>query len=162
MNIDIVDNFLDSPSYEKIIEFCQMTETYRYGETDRFDTPPVGMISEIYDVEIIRILEDSIAEKFEKKTNGRPLNRSYVNCFSSGDKPYFHIDSESKDDLTFLFYVNQFDWEPDMGGETQFFDGERIIGIPPISNRMVCFEANILHRATALRNGYRFTIALKY
>ncbi len=49
-----------------------------------------------------------------------------------------------------------------MGGETQFLIDDEIRGILPFPNRLVYFDANILHKATSYRTGHRFTLALKY
>jgi hypothetical protein len=49
-----------------------------------------------------------------------------------------------------------------MGGETQFVIDDEIKGVFPIPNRMVMFNANILHRATTFRSRHRFTLAIKY
>ena len=46
--------------------------------------------------------------------------------------------------------------------ETQFYIDGEIRGVVPISNRMVYFDANILHRATTFRDRHRFTVAIKY
>ena len=60
-----------------------------------------------------------------------------------------------------LYYVND-EWDIEMGGETQFLIDNEIRGILPLPNRLVYFDANILHRATSYRSGHRFTIAIKY
>ena len=83
----------------------------------------------------------------------------YVNCFSPNENPYFHTDGE--DGITFLYYPDQ-GWELDDGGETQFYIDGEIRGITPVSNRMVYFDANIMHRATTFRSRHRFTLAVKY
>ena len=44
----------------------------------------------------------------------------------------------------------------------QFLIDDEIRGIPPFPNRLVCFDSNILHRATTFRDKFRFTLALKY
>jgi Rps23 Pro-64 3,4-dihydroxylase Tpa1-like proline 4-hydroxylase len=88
----------------------------------------------------------------------------YINCFAPSENPYFHIDCcDEKDDneVTFLYYPNE-TWDLDDGGETQFFINERIYGVAPIPNRLIYFNANILHRATSFRDRHRFSIALKY
>jgi hypothetical protein len=48
------------------------------------------------------------------------------------------------------------------GGETQFIVDNEIYGVTPVPNRMVYFDASILHRATSFRNRHRFTVAIKY
>ena len=63
--------------------------------------------------------------------------------------------------VTFLFYANE-EWSIEMHGETQFLIDDQITGILPYPNRMVKFDADILHRATSFRDGHRFTLAVKY
>ena len=41
-------------------------------------------------------------------------------------------------------------------------NGDVINGYPPIPNRMILFDASLLHRATCFRSTHRFTIAIKY
>jgi hypothetical protein len=54
------------------------------------------------------------------------------------------------------------EWDVNEGGETQFYIDENIYGITPVPNRMVIFDASILHRATSFRSSHRFTVAIKY
>ena len=63
-------------------------------------------------------------------------------------------------DCLFLFYINN--WKLDDGGETQFLIDNQIKGVLPIPNRIVGFDANILHKATTFRNNHRFTLAIKF
>jgi len=60
-----------------------------------------------------------------------------------------------------LYYAVE-EWNIEYGGETQFVVDDEIRGVFPFPNRMVMFDANILHRATAFRTGHRFTLAVKY
>ena len=83
----------------------------------------------------------------------------YVNCFAPSENPHFHVDGIHG--ITILYYVND-EWEIEMGGETQFLIDDEIRGILPFPNRLVYFDANILHKATSYRTGHRFTLALKY
>ena len=53
-------------------------------------------------------------------------------------------------------------WGVNDGGETQFLIDDLIQGVLPISNRLVGFDANILHRATPFRDKHRFTLAVKF
>ena len=87
------------------------------------------------------------------------LDRMYVNCFASSENPHFHIDGDYG--ITMLYYVND-EWDIEMGGETQFLIDDEIRGVLPFPNRLVYFDANILHKATSYRSGHRFTLALKY
>ena len=83
----------------------------------------------------------------------------YVNCFAPSENPYFHTDGD--DGVTFLYYVND-RWELNDGGETQIIVNDEIKGILPLPNRIVGFDASLLHRATSFRFKHRFTLAAKF
>ena len=82
----------------------------------------------------------------------------YVNCFAPSETPYFHTDGKG---ITFLYYPN-LEWNLQDGGETQFYVDGNILGVPPLPNRLVMFDGEIVHRATSFRDRYRFTVAIKY
>lgn len=156
--IIILDEFLSEEDFRSTIEYCH-NSPYYYGETDRQSTPPIGMVSEIErNQEIFNLLDFRIRE-FVSEVKDLDIIRMYINCFSPGENPYFHKDMDSK--ITCLYYAN-LDWNPDDGGETQFLVENNLTGIVPIPNRMICFDGNILHKATSFRNKHRFTIATKY
>lgn len=156
----ISDNYFTDREHKFIYEYC-LNCAYSYGETDNVETPPTGLIhnipetEELYPLIELRI-KKSMAEDFSKYE----IYRMYINCFAPLENPYFHTDGE-EGDLTFLYYPNN-EWQVDEGGETQIYDGEIIKGYPPIPNRMIVFDAALLHRATCFRNSHRFTIAIKY
>jgi predicted nucleic-acid-binding Zn-ribbon protein len=156
--IQISENFFDSKDQDYVMNYC-LNCSYHYGETDAQQTPPTGLVNnipnqeKIYDLFVNRIYESI------PKIRNLSLYRMYVNCFAPSENPYFHTDGESG--YTFLYYP-QNHWIPDDGGETQFYFDGNIYGIVPISNRMVMFDASLLHRATSFRNRHRFTVAIKY
>lgn len=155
--IIIKDEFFDKENFNYITSYCK-NESYSYGETDGYELPVTGMIHEIGENSFIYKL-------FESKTkslvsDNLSLYRMYINCFAPLEQPYFHTDGDPGD-ITFLYYVNEF-WDYQEGGETQFIVNDEIYGVRPIPNRMVYFDASILHRATSFRNKHRFTIAIKY
>lgn len=142
------------------MNYCENC-SFHYGEVDNSETPPTGLIHEIEPTqEIYPLIEKRIAQSMGSMVSQYKLYRMYVNCFASSENPYFHTDGP-EGDLTFLYYPN-FEWKPDDGGETQIYVGDMIQGVPPIPNRMVMFDAALLHRATAFRDRHRFTIAIKY
>ena len=155
MIVEVIDDFLSTDDAYSVLDYCRMA-SYTYGETDTSSTPPTGMVHEIDKT-------NEIYELFECKTEDLvtdfKLNRMYINCFAPTECPYFHTDGQNG--ITFLYYP-QDTWDIDMGGETQFVVDDEIKGIFPIPNRMVMFDANILHRATTFRSTHRFTLAIKY
>ena len=154
----IIDNFLDINDVKFVFEYC-FTTSYTYGESDDKTTPPTGMVHHINSNEsIYNLFESKIRDTFDI-VQGMNLYRMYINCFAPSENPYFHVDG---DGLTFLYYINNHMWGVNDGGETQFLIDDLIQGVLPISNRLVGFDANILHRATPFRDKHRFTLAVKF
>jgi len=153
--IEIFDNFFEEKVHKDIFSYCQRA-LYTYGEVDNPWTPPVGMVSEIKSSDyFFKLFED---KKINSLSEQKPY-RMYINCFSSNENPYFHVDGDSGS--TVLYYPN-LDWDISEHGETQFLIDNEIRGILPIPNRLVKFDATLLHRATCFRTKYRFTVAIKY
>jgi Rps23 Pro-64 3,4-dihydroxylase Tpa1-like proline 4-hydroxylase len=154
--IQVIDNFLSDEEFNFALRFC-MNTSYRYGEADNEHTPPTGMYHAINKT-------DEIYKLFETKTKtfvpNHNLYRMYINCFAPSENPYFHTDG-NPEEITFLYYSND-SWNIDDGGETQFLINNNIYGILPIPNRLIYFDASILHKATSFRNKHRFSIAIKY
>jgi hypothetical protein len=183
--IDVVDNFLSDRDHDFVMNYC-VDASYFYGEADNKDTPVTGLVHNIWvdsmDEESIKdnvipigcvdnkpidmkeffdIFTEKIEERYEK-CEKKYLSRLYINCFAPGENPYFHRDvGEQEDGLTFLYYPH-FYYDIDNGGETQFEIDRSLYGIQPFPNRLVCFQSNILHKATSYRENHRFTVAIKY
>ena len=154
--IEIVDRFLSKEEFDYVLNYCE-SASYTYGEVDSYGLPPTGMVHQIPEVEKIYKIFKS---KTEKLVSGIELYRMYINCFAPSENPYFHTDGDPGD-ITFLYYPTP-RWELNDGGETQFLVNNEIYGVTPVPNRMVYFDASVLHRATAFRNKHRFTVAIKY
>ena len=157
-SIEIKDNFLEETDAKRVLEYC-VQSSYTYGEVDTPQTPPTGMVHEIQrDEDIYKLFESKIKNyyRYVRKLN---LYRMYVNCFSPSENPYFHTDGDKG--VTFLYYVND-EWTLNEGGETQILVDDEIRGVLPLPNRIVGFNANLLHRATSFRNRHRFTLAVKF
>ena len=151
------DNFLSQDNYKTVIDYC-LNANYFYGESDDYGLPPTGMISKVNeDDNVYKIFRSSIESKCSFLDRSL-FYRMYVNCFAPNEQAYFHQDGEG---ITFLYYATE-EWNLQNGGETQFYIDGNIIGVPPISNRLVMFDGMIQHRATSFRNHHRFTIAIKY
>ena len=175
--ISIHDNFLSKEDQDFVIEYC-LQSPYFSGITDNPDTPATGMYSPIYEngavVNLLKVTDvlnpprvfDLFHSRFQKEFSSLTVNMKlaemYVNSFAPTELPYFHIDiDDNNEGRTFLYYANQ-DWNVNDGGETQFLIDDEIYGVLPIPNRMVTFDAKILHRATSFRNRFRFTLAARY
>ena len=155
--IEIKDQFLCEEDWNYVFSYCE-NGSYVYGETDGFNLPPTGMTHEIPKNSLIYILFEEKTKNFV--SNNHKLYRMYVNCFAPSENPYFHTDGDNGD-ITFLYYPNKI-WDIQKGGETQFIVDNEIYGVTPMPNRMVYFDASILHRATSFRDRHRFTVAIKY
>jgi hypothetical protein len=151
--IKVYDNFLGHFEQQNLLRFVNQLP-YKMGETDREDTPPVGMVS-VLDINDT-VLPKKIEEQLERPITS--ITRCYVNCFTPGEDPFFHIDGDC---TTFLYYVND-QVDLDEGGETQFLADDYIHAVPYITDRLVEFNGQLAHKATSFRSKYRFTIAIKY
>ena len=153
-NLQIHDNFLSPLQLNSVKEYS-IRASYSYGEYDFPGGPITGMISNIQENhDIYRLFHYKTRDLVPKNMN---LYRMYINCFAPSERPYFHRDGDTG--ITFLYYVNGTD-DLNEGGETQIVEDGLIKGVLPISNRLVQFDANVLHRATTYRNSHRFTLAV--
>ena len=183
--IRVYDDFFTNDENDFVFQYC-LDASYYYGETDNDDTPVVGLVHDIFTFkddernipEIIRffgsmqmremepkkffdLFVDKIQEQYPECTRDK-LVRFYINMFSPHENPYYHTDAEaSAKAITFLYYP-QPDWTVQMNGETQFVVDGDLYGVAPVPNRLVSFAAEIPHRATAMRDNYRWTVAIKY
>jgi len=167
VDIEIIDNFLLDYQYEKVLEECNQLQ-YTYGQYDnQKELIPTGMVSELSNnLFTFQVLKNRIELKYPTLLLNNYGFASYVNLYSPGENSYFHTDNEEGDDwytygYTLLYYPTD-KWDLGDGGETQFYDGDRVIGIPPLPNRLVKFKVPILHRATPFLNKHRFSVAFKY
>jgi hypothetical protein len=190
MNINVYDNFFKEEDHNFILEYCE-TASYFYGEHDNEPVECnileskkycTGLVHELYHYTnsdslsefyyqvgggLIKTLDqkrlfDLFSVEIEKRLpeyKPKDITRFYINCFAPSENPYFHIDGEVG--TTFLYYPDK-TWDLDDCGETQFFIDGSFYGIPPIPNRLISFNANIVHKATSYRNRHRFSIAIKY
>lgn len=158
--IKVINNFFDESLHRKTYQYA-ISSTFKYGERDKKEHPPVGMVYEItYDDPIISKFDKPLKEKVPALRDLK-LYRSYINCFAPGEKPYFHKDLEKPGGYTALYYPN-LTWDINDGGETQFDIDNAFYGIKPKPNSMVVFAAELTHKATTFRDSYRFTFAFKY
>lgn len=165
-DIEIKDNFLENYEHHQVLQECR-NSTYVYGETDNQDTsdpvPPTGMTSHLEQGDIcFDILKDKIDIVFPelKLIDSNPV--SYINCYSPREDSYFHTDTEENYTGYTLIYYPNLKWDIHDDGETEFYVDGKIIGIPPIPNRIIKFKVPVLHRATPFVDRHRFSVAFKY
>jgi Rps23 Pro-64 3,4-dihydroxylase Tpa1-like proline 4-hydroxylase len=154
--IKIYDNFISTEKCLGFYNYC-LSAPYYYGEKDRSNTLPTGMVSNL--TKNNRWF-NFFASKIEEKCGLYSPYRSYINLFFPGEKPYYHVDGKEKD-ITFLFYPT-LEWDINEGGETKFYINNQVKCITPISNRAILFSGDILHSASSFRSKPRFTLAMKY
>jgi len=156
--IQVFDNVIsladNDTMYRKLLHEC----SFQYGEVDRKDTPPTGMVSELPKESQVRQFLEMKLHSIDPSLKDAVCDRSYVNLFFPHEKPFFHKDGPCR---TCLFYINP-QTEPDEGGETHFLVNAEIYGVLPVPGRLVIFNGNIVHRATSLRTIPRLTVAFKY
>tara|TARA_B100000424_G_scaffold270157_2_gene268798 strand:- start:130 stop:597 length:468 start_codon:yes stop_codon:yes gene_type:complete len=151
--LDIKHNYLSAEQYKNVENYCY-SASYVYGERDNPYQMPTGLVHNLE-------LNNKLVDYFPRVVNTFPLFRAYINFFSSGDKPNFHVDGESG--YTSLFYINSEAYNSNEGGCTEIFDGkDTMTSVMPFRNTLLTFSANKLHRATPFRTQPRFTVALKY
>ena len=144
---------------------------YKYGITDEHGKPPTGLVGHFEkDTVTYKVITELV-----QKTNfvKEELTSWYVNYFAPMEKALMHKDFTA---WTCLYYIND-KYTADDEGETKFFFEKGnlggieqnnsselpiILSIAPIPNRVVLFQGNILHAATAFRNKPRFTVAFRY
>ena len=162
MVVEVIDNFLSDSEHTAMAMYCH-NAPYQYGEVDHPGVRPTGMTHHIDDNSaIFKLFEHKTMPLMIEKYPKAHIYRMYVNCFAPSEQPNFHIDTDDgSDGVTMLYYPNK-RWKLEQGGETQFYMNGEIRGIVPKPNRLVYFDAKILHRATAFRNRHRFSVAIKY
>jgi len=171
MDIEIFDNFLSESEAQKVLNMC-FSSNYNYGESDsptneKIKTPPTGMVCNIdLGDYIYNVLDEKLQIKFPSIYCGNVLRAQYVNCYAPNEASYFHTDCEEEDEwydvgTTIIYYPNK-NLNINEGGETQFYIEDRILGIPPVYNRLIKFKVPVLHRATPFKNFHRFSIAFKF
>lgn len=158
MQIQIFDQALTRAENNDFLDWCRRLP-WRWGEADQPGTRVSGVVSDLFPCDELTLLTER-AQTVCEKLQGLTLNRSYVNMFLPSETPDWHRDGAV---WTVLYYITQ-EREPRLGGETQFLDYNtmEIRGVLPQPGRMVVFNGDILHRATAYPHRERFTIALKF
>lgn len=167
--IGIYDGVFSEEQSLEWYQFLAYSCKFRYGETDRSDLPPTGMIINIRkrntienNDEIIKEIHDyllNIITTIIPSFNENSLIRSYINLFIPKEIPYFHQDDSCG--TTCMFYINPVT-PIDEGGETQFYIDGNIKGVCPVPGRLVTFDGNLIHRATSFRNIPRITLVYKF
>jgi Rps23 Pro-64 3,4-dihydroxylase Tpa1-like proline 4-hydroxylase len=160
--ITYLDDFLKESEYKAVSEYC-LIAPYVYGERDHPEYEPTGMTHNIPSSEyVFKLLISRVEEKFEFLKE-KKLYRVYANIFAPGEVANYHIDHDSKDAYTLIYYPNpNIDWKLGDGGATEFYLDDSLQGIHPVRNRIAIFHSHLLHRATPFHKKHRFTIAIKY
>lgn len=151
------DDLITEQQNKELYELFLHGSKFEYGERDRPELEPVGMIFELENPDVFNFLAGVAISAFDR-LKGLELQRAYVNLFLPNDRPYFHQDGHV---YTCLFYITP-QYDVDEGGETQFIVNNLIQGLPPRPGRLVIFDGELWHRATSYRSHPRLTAALKF
>ena len=108
-----------------MLDYCEEA-SYYYGEVDRKGLPPTGMIH-IIDPE--RDIYELFRHKTEQYSEGE-LCEMYITALHHQNDQFY---TDGSDGITILYYPQE-KWEPDDGGETQFYVDGEIRGIVPQPN----------------------------
>jgi len=89
-----------------------------------------------------------------------------INSQSFGDQTFIHRDMD-EDGLTILFYIMDYEWNPDFGGETVFYDDNKeiVCSIIPKGNKYLIVDSRILHVGRCpnrLFIGDRHTLGIRF
>jgi hypothetical protein len=152
----ILDNLFTVEEIKKIYNHYR-AYPYKRIEVDGPGLPYTGLSCNLD-------LNDEIVKLIIEKTNTEKDNllRAYINLFLKDEKPYFHQDDTREGHRTLLYYMNPEPKDFNDLGETFFYIDKEVKSVQPIPGRVVIFDARIWHRASALRNHDRYTVALKW
>ena len=150
----IIDDYLSIEEYKNCWDYV-LNAPYKAGEKDHHNSNPVGMVHEL-GVDL-----DSLFRLFPRTINNEPLSRAYINYYSPSELSSFHIDHDSPDAVTLLYYPCP-TYHLDEGGATELIIDDEILGVRSIANRLLAFKSNTTHRATPFKTYQRWTVALKY
>jgi len=154
-------NFLVKSESDFVYNECQFNTPYIYGERDRFDAPPTGMVksiapgNSIYDLIVTKINEELIPHLKHSVTQ----SRSYINFFHPKEHAYFHVDGHC---LTYMYYPGDDSYDDDQDGYTIFDHGDITYAEKPIPNTLIRFYGNIRHKASPFRTENRYSVVAKY
>jgi hypothetical protein len=83
--LEVFDDLIDDENQKKIIHSV-LRNPFFWGERDSSDTPPTGLVSNFGEE---HLLYKSLVSTIRKKCNlgKNELYRSYINCFSPGERP---------------------------------------------------------------------------
>ena len=148
MEVEIIDNFLDSIDLKKVVErvgnrHCQWEVQQSNADYDR-----VGQQFLYLDVSEEKYFNTYIFKQIKKHLDGEyKLERIYFNGQWSGREGRLHND---QCDRTVLFYVSEYQYG--WGGFTEIMTSttEPTI-IHPLKNRLLIFPGTIMHK------GYSFS-----
>ncbi|MCH9687821.1 MAG: 2OG-Fe(II) oxygenase [Deltaproteobacteria bacterium] len=139
----------------RIANFCHVLMQLPYERRESFD----GELNAILDNEAFMaapFLYPVLCELLAEHRSGleiperTELSHVYAAATGRGEQPQIHMDLESPDALTFLYYGNAC-WRRDWQGETVFYDaeGQAAVVVSPRPGRLVMFHSNIAHRGGA-------------
>ena len=164
----VCDNLVEDMMVKQV---GALVRTLHYVRKEK-SRPGVPGLAAVCDIQPERIAADpflcSLKTTVERLFPGERFSdqRAYVNCSVYGDSYYLHRDCTFQErHVTALYYAN-FEWQPDWGGETIYYNDEEDaeLAITPKPGRLVIARGAILHRGNVpARSCYeeRYTLAYK-
>ena len=158
MNVKIIEDFLESRDFNKVIERVKYPANWRMQSTDGEDGSQQFLSLEIEENEefYYEYLFNKVGEYLDGDCE---LKRIYFNGQWSGRESFLHGDGC---DVTALLYCSpyQYGW----GGFTEIFTAEGPMTVHPFPNRLVIFPGNNMHKGYSFsyqRCPMRVTLAFK-
>ena len=143
MNLLQFDNVLSAREFHEQAEYLQNADYKFQGISNANDQLKFWFHdlsnNKFYTEEFFNVIKDLIKIDVE-------LVRVYANGQTHGLPGYMHIDSDSENDLTVIYYANHV-WYPEWGGHTVIKSKDRVASILPCSNTAIVFDSNIPHVA---------------
>ena len=132
----VYDNFLDESDY-RMIQMYSMECEWKVQSSN-----PGDDIKFFISKTDFPLLTDHVFKKILSKVGDHELKELYFNGQFPGREGEFHTDDCKK---TAIYYIGPY--QPQWGGFTQLYksDLQQII-VPPIPNRLLIFNSDILHK----------------
>lgn len=136
MKVKIIDDFFDQSDYLRVLADSKVN--WKINERNSLYK---DLTEDFYVKKCVKTISDKLSRPVE-------LYRAYSHAFHSNQKCGIHEDVNATH--TALFFVNNIHEENWMGGTVVWDSEPQYVQFKP--NRMVIFEAQLLHTGTMFRN----------
>lgn len=146
----VYDNLFSKESVKRFYDtLCLADFTFLHSsrnDTVQYREWAAGFSVEDFKTHQLHELALGIAQFYSEKT--LCCYDVFSSASSFGDMSFIHNDSSNNQDISVLYYANNY-WEPEWGGETIFYtdSNEAEIALSVIPGRLVVFNGGVKHRA---------------